>query len=299
MRQSLDAATLGVLVHAGEVVDGQRARLTVRDVEHRRERERAGVGRGRLRKVERETRDDGCLAHFFSGFDIGSVGNHSGQVVEDEVQRMHRAGIADRLVAGAPVAFDRVAEDIKAGSGGDLRGDGDGQFGVDQRIGCVEVRAADRGFLAELRIGEHCDTGDFAAGSSGGRHADQRQMGLGKRDAGTVVSADVRACGKRAERCRSLRAVHGGSAAQRKYKFSFHVTQKIRAGVDIENGGIRLDLGENRDQFSLRVFDDPVGKAAFCEEGVCDEDAVFQTIFIQDLGDAFHRAGFEDDLGRL
>lgn len=61
--------------------------------------------------------------------------------------------VADGLVMDVPVGFDGMAEDVHAGAGGDVSGDGPGQFRVDEGGVRVEGRGVQGRFDAFFVVG--------------------------------------------------------------------------------------------------------------------------------------------------
>lgn len=76
-------------------------------------------------------------------------------------------------IASTDIRFDRVPHGIHAGRGGDVRGEFQGEFGVEHRIVGNQAETVDGILLVRLAVADHGGQRHLAAGSGGGGHRDQ------------------------------------------------------------------------------------------------------------------------------
>ncbi len=109
--------------------------------------------------------------HVATGVLVGGVLDGDREVVAHQPQRVQREGLAVRAALAAGVALDRVGHRVHAGGRGDVRRQGRGGLGIEDRQPREEGEVAEEHLEALLGVLDHRSEGDLRAGPGGGGNA--------------------------------------------------------------------------------------------------------------------------------
>ena len=132
----------------------------------------------------------------------------------DELDRLQRDRVVERLVVVARVALDRVREGVHAGRRGDRRRQAEHELGVDQRdVRSDQRRAADVELDLPVVVGDHRPQRHLAARARRRRDCDERRHALAISGRAPALVVEDRAAVLRDDADR-LRGVHRRAAAE-------------------------------------------------------------------------------------
>ncbi len=165
-------------VHAEDGRQERCADGAVRGVEHGAEwggeavyGAEAGVGEGKAAEKAGQ-------GHVAAGGRVGAMAEGRAEGPRDEVKSIPAEGVGERVGAVGDEGFDQLGEGVEAGRGGQGRGHGVGEVGVDQGEAGKHPGMAEADLDFVLGGGEDRIAGDLGAGAGGGGDGDDGE-GLG------------------------------------------------------------------------------------------------------------------------
>ena len=137
-----------------------------------------------------------------------------------------------------------MGQGVHAGGGGEALRHGIHHLGVDDGDDGHVVRVHADELAAALQVGDDVVYRDLGGGAGGRRDGDYRHAGaLGVRDA--LKTAHVRELGVVDDDADGLGGIHGAAAADGDYAVRARGLKSGDAGLDVLNGGVFLDIGED------------------------------------------------------
>ena len=286
-----------VCVEFNKVIQRKGACLAVRHTVKIRKRKRAGMAPRCARVGKGNARRYACRRHFFARLQIVWIIIRAFQIFKNQFCAVNGTGGADRLVQRAPVTFNRVAQHVQAGGGGNLRRNGKGQFGVYDRCFRIHCRVIHRRFQVLFRVRQHGNIRYFACRAARCGERDHRYClcGADGFSAGVVRFNHVIALCDRA--CR-LAAVHRGSAAERNGKIRFRFPKQSGAVVYVFCCRVWPYITENGFDPAARMRCEFLRRAVFFKTSGADEHAAFSLYFLNVFFQFFAFSAAENDFNR-
>lgn len=215
-------------------------------------------------------------------------GGHAGESVLAK-------GIGEGVGAEGDERLDQLGEGVEAGLGGDGRGEGEGEFRIDECGMREEEGAAEAGFDAVFAGGKDGIAGDFGAGPGSGGNGDpgsgRAGEGLGASDHFQIV-VEVALIGK--ETGDGLGGIEGAAAAETDDDVEAAESGPCYAGGDMKGGGFAGDgEGVGGDTLGGQGFEDGPGAGRL---GTGDDKGAFAEL-AGDPADMADRAWTKDDAG--